>query len=116
METECGLLKYDHLIIALGARRTTNALPGQALFAHNPPYDLLEAARLHETLTRFSRGQVVLFIAGLPFTGAIAPYELSFLLREYFNRRGLADRVRLVFVTPPEKFPPWKRGGPDYQP
>lgn len=103
VETECGLLKYDYLIIALGARRTTNALPGQALFAHDP-YDLLEAARLHETLTRFSRGRVVLFIAGLPFTGAIAPYELSFLLREYFNRRGLADRVRLVFVTP-EKFP-----------
>ncbi len=115
METECGLLKYDHLIIALGARRTTNALPGQALFAHNP-YDLLEAARLHETLTRFSRGQVVLFIAGLPFTGAIAPpYELSFLLREYFNRRGLADRVRLVFVTPRKNSPPGN-GGPDYQP
>lgn len=108
VETEGGLLNYDYLIIALGARRSVEAIPGQVQFAHNP-YDLNQAALLHKALTRFTRGQLVLFISGLPFTGAIAPYELAFLLREYFDKRGLAERVRLVFVTP-EKFPLEKGG------
>ncbi|HHY10947.1 MAG TPA: FAD-dependent oxidoreductase [Firmicutes bacterium] len=99
VETERGPLRYDYAIIALGAERRPETIPGQAERAFNP-YNLTEALLLQKKLADFSRGQITLFITNLPFTGTIAPYEIIFLLDAFFRRKKKRNEVQLNFVTP----------------
>ena len=86
--TKAGKLPYDALLIALGAERNEGLIPGQKEWAFNP-YSLEETGQLSAKLARFPGGRIALFIADLPFTGAVAPYEIVLLLHDYFRRRGL---------------------------
>lgn len=91
--TERGKLPYDSLIISLGAEKKAHPL------AFNP-YNLADALQLQEELSHFSQGHIVIFVSSLPFTGAIAPYEIALLLDAYFRKRGLRPRVKITLVTP----------------
>jgi sulfide:quinone oxidoreductase len=99
VKTNQGRINYDYLIIALGAEQHLETVPGQAHRAYNP-FDFYDVCRLRFLLSRLTRGHIVLYIANLPYTGVIAPFEIMFLLDAYLRQRGCRPNVRLSFVTP----------------
>lgn len=96
VQTDQGILSYDSLIVALGAQPE-----GTSTFSRVfNPYDLQDAARLHEELTTFSEGHIVIFISNTPFPGTIAPYEIALLVDSFFRHRRLRKTVEISFITP----------------
>jgi sulfide:quinone oxidoreductase len=97
-------LPYDLLVIATGCQphpEETEGLPG----AHwgdtvHEFYTLEGALALRSALERFEGGRLVVNIVEMPIKCPVAPIEFIFLADAYFTRRGLRDRVELVFSTP----------------
>lgn len=99
--TRAGGLPYDCLLVALGAERSASRIPGQH-WAFDP-YNLDEAEQCRERLFRFPGGRIVLFVASLPFTGTVAPYEIVLLLHDYFRRMDRRRQIEIVLITPEER-------------
>ena len=99
VETSRGPLDYDYLVISLGAEHHPETVPGMAEGSYNP-WSFEGAGRLRQKLAAFKRGKIVLFVSSLPFTCPPAPYEVIFLLDEYYRKRGLRRQVDLTVVTP----------------
>lgn len=99
VETSRGALDYDFLVIAMGAEHHPESVPGMKEGSFNP-YSFEGAGRLRQKLAAFRQGRVTVFIAGLPYTGIIAPWEIVFLLEDYFRKRGLRRKIELTMVTP----------------
>ena len=91
-------LHWDHLVIALGADFAPGTVPGLAESARTF-YTPTGASALHAVLERFAGGEIVMLLPKLPIKCPPAPYEAIMLLHDYFQRRGLADKVRLSFHT-----------------
>lgn len=96
-------LRYDHLVVSLGAELTPETVPGLAE-AGETFYTLDGATRLRDALRAFAGGRVALVVAATPFKCPAAPYEAAFLLESYFRKRGLREKVELDVYTP-EKLP-----------
>jgi sulfide:quinone oxidoreductase len=99
VETDRGPLEYDYLVISLGAEHHPETVPGMAEGSYNS-WSFEGACRLRQKLLRFKQGKIVLFIASLPISCPPAPYEMIFLLDEFYRRRGLRGQVDLTLVTP----------------
>ncbi len=99
VDTDRGSLDCDFLIIALGAEHHPETVPGMAEGSYNP-WSFEGACRLRQKLYRFTQGKIVLFISSLPFSCPPAPYEIMFLLDDFFRRRGQRGQVELTLVTP----------------
>lgn len=99
-------ISYDLLIVATGSRiapEQTQGLTGQGWRqTQHEFYTLGGAVALRAALDRFEGGRVVLNVAELPIKCPVAPLEFLFLADEYFTRRGVRDRVELVYATPLE--------------
>jgi len=100
-----GTIPYDLLVIASGAHLRWHETPGLAegRAGHTNIHDFytLEGAQaLREALDRFHGGRLVLNVVEYPFKCPVAPMEFLFLADEYFTRRGIRDRVQLVYATP----------------
>lgn len=91
-------LKWDFVVIALGADLNPAAVPGLAEAAHTF-YTVQGAQRLKPVLEQFSGGEVAILIPKAPFKCPPAPYEAALLLREAFERRGLGGKARLAIHT-----------------
>jgi sulfide:quinone oxidoreductase len=96
--------RYDLLVIATGADihpEETEGLagPGWGETAFDF-YTLGGATALREALARFRGGRLVVNVAEMPVKCPVAPMEFLFLADEYFTRRGLRDRVELIYATP----------------
>ena len=97
-------VRYDFLIVALGAELAPDALPGLA-DAHTF-YHLAGAERLRDALRAFQGGRIALVVASLPYKCPAAPYEGAMLLEGYFHQRGLRHKVELAIYTPePQPLP-----------
>jgi sulfide:quinone oxidoreductase len=98
------VLDYDLLVVATGARLVPEETEGLVGPAWNERvftfYDLAGATALHEALTRFEGGRVVLNVVDMPIKCPVAPLEFSFLADWYFQERGIRDRVEITYVTP----------------
>jgi sulfide:quinone oxidoreductase len=91
-------LKWDFLVIALGADLHPAAVPGLAEAAHTF-YTVEGAERLKAELEQFSGGDIAILIPKAPFKCPPAPYEAALLLHEAFRRRGLGAQRRLAIHT-----------------
>lgn len=98
VSTGAAPLRWDFLVIALGADLNMAAVPGLAETAHTF-YTVEGAQRLKTTLDQFTGGDVTIVIPKAPFKCPPAPYEAALLLHEAFRRRGLAGKVRLAIHT-----------------
>ncbi|GHB31991.1 oxidoreductase [Streptomyces umbrinus] len=99
-----GPVAYDVLVVATGAAllpEGTDGLtgPGRHERVHTF-YDLPGAVDLHHALERFEGGRLVVDVADLPIKCPVAPLEFAFLADWYFRRRGIRDRVELLYATP----------------
>ena len=91
-------LRWDYLVIALGADLNPASVPGLAEGAQTF-YTLEGAQRLQDVLRDFNGGDLAIVIPKMPIKCPPAPYEAAMLLRHAFEVRGLADRVRIAIYT-----------------
>jgi len=104
-------VEADALVVALGAARNPEAIPG--LVAHAiDVYDFGQLGRARDAVESFTGGRLVVGIFGVPHPCPPAPYELAFLLAEALAARGL-DRVVDVFTPLPMTMPAIGRAGSD---
>ncbi len=105
VDTGAGPIRYDHLVIALGAELAPEAIPGLAEAAHTF-YTLEGAERLRGALGDFSGGTVAVVVSALPYKCPGAPHEGAMLVADHFRRRGLARKVEVHLFTPePQAMP-----------
>ena len=97
-------LAYDVLIVATGTRlapEETEGLTGpgwrRRVFDF---YTLDGAVALRDALARFAGGRLVVNVVDMPIKCPVAPLEFAFLADDHFRRRGLRDRVEIVYATP----------------
>ncbi len=99
-------LPYELLVVATGSRILPEATPGLTgpgwrETAHE--FYTLEGARaLGRALDRFEGGRFVVNIVELPIKCPVAPLEMAFLAESYFRKRGIRDKVEMVYATPLE--------------
>jgi sulfide:quinone oxidoreductase len=99
VQTTAGSLDGDYLIIALGAEKTPEAVPGFAEAALNL-YDAEGAQQIKRALDEFSGGRIVVLISRTPFSCPAAPYEAALLIADVLQQRGVRDRAEISVYTP----------------
>ena len=97
-------LGYDYLVIATG----TTPRPDQTEGMLGPEwhksvtefytYDGSLATR--RQIEDFTGGRLVMHITEMPIKCPVAPLEFVFLADDYFTKKGMRDRVEIVYVTP----------------
>ncbi|WP_332642262.1 type III sulfide quinone reductase, selenoprotein subtype [Aeromicrobium sp.] len=97
-------LDYDYLVIASGTTPRPDQTPGmlgpewrKSIFDF---YTLDGAEALAEALKSFDQGRLVVHITEMPIKCPVAPLEFTFLVESWLRKKGVRDRVELVFVTP----------------
>jgi sulfide:quinone oxidoreductase len=94
-----GELRFDYLVVALGAQYSPETIPGFAEHAHHI-YDLESALKFKEAVETFSAGTIAIGIARTPFKCPAAPYEVALLLDDYFGKKKIRDKIKFEFFTP----------------
>jgi len=92
-------LRYDYLVVALGADYAPETIPGLLEHAHHI-YDLGSAVRFKEAVHSFAGGTIAIGVSRTPFKCPAAPYEVALLLDHHYKKEGLRDKVRFEFFTP----------------
>jgi sulfide:quinone oxidoreductase len=97
-------LDYDYLVIASGTTPRPDQTPGmleaewhRSIFEF---YTLEGAKALTKALETFDHGRLVVHITDMPIKCPVAPLEFTFLADAWLRKRGLRDRVEMVYVTP----------------
>jgi len=103
-------LRFDNLVIALGAEYAPERIPGFGSTAHHI-YDLEAAVRLRQTLAKFDGGEIAVGVSSLPFKCPAAPYETALLIDHHYKNRPSRSGVRVRFFTPEGL--PLPSAGPD---
>jgi sulfide:quinone oxidoreductase len=103
-----GVLTYDWLVIASGARirpeLTEGLLESGGWREKTHDFYTLEGAQaLRSKLADFTRGRVVVNVFEMPIKCPVAPTEFLFLADDFFRERGVRQDVELVFATPLDK-------------
>lgn len=97
-------LDYDILVIATGAEIHPKDIPGSEDAHHF--YDLESSVKLRRALDNFNGGKIVIATGGVPYKCPPAPAEAACQLDYYFNKRGMRDKVNIIFLSPlPRVFP-----------
>ncbi len=99
-------LSYDILIVATGSRILPEQTPGLTGVGWKKTafdfYTYEGAVELAKKLERFEGGRLVLNIVEMPIKCPVAPLEFLFLADAYFTKKGMRDKVEIVFATPLE--------------
>src|ERR1041385_95690 len=96
-------LKYDYLVIALGAEVAPKLIDGlednddQSCFN---VYDAKQVPLLREKLLSMKSGRVVVCIADIPYKCPPAPYEASLLINDILVKNGTRDFIDLDMYVP----------------
>jgi len=102
VQTSAGTLDSDFLIVALGAERAAQAVPGFAEAALNL-YEADGALKIRRALSTFSGGRIVVLVSRTPFSCPSAPYEAAFLIDSVLRERGVRDRSEIAIYTPEDQ-------------
>ena len=95
-------LKYDYLVIALGAEVTPKLIDG---FEDNDEscfnvYDAKQVPLLRQKILSMKSGRVVVCIADIPYKCPPAPYEVSLLINDILVKNGTRDSIDLNMYVP----------------
>jgi sulfide:quinone oxidoreductase len=102
-EIDGSRIDADALVVALGAERDPDRVPGLREHALDA-YSAEANARNAEAVAAFRGGRVVVGIFGAPYPCPPAPYELALMLAEAFDERGLSYGM-LAFTPLPRSMP-----------
>jgi sulfide:quinone oxidoreductase len=97
--TDAGSYDADILVVALGADYDFAATPG---FEEGGVeyYSVAGAERMHDALSDFDSGKILIGILGHLFKCPPAPFEGALLLHDHFAERGVRDSVEIRMVGP----------------
>jgi sulfide:quinone oxidoreductase len=95
-------LKYDYLIIALGAELAPERISG---FQDNGEscfnvYDSKQVPRMRDKLLSLKGGRILVCIADIPYKCPPAPYEVSLLINDILVKNGTRDSIDLNMYVP----------------
>jgi sulfide:quinone oxidoreductase len=97
-------LAYDYLIIATGADIHPEETPGLAEHEWGKSihtfYSFEGSMALAKKLSTWEGGRLVVNVVENPIKCPVAPLEFLMLADWYFQKRGIRDRVELVYATP----------------
>ncbi len=95
---------YDYLVIATGANIYPEETPGLAEHEWGKSihtfYSFEGAKALTEKMRDWKGGRMVVNVVENPIKCPVAPLEFLLLADWYFTKKGMRDRVELVFATP----------------
>lgn len=98
------VFEYDQLIIATGVEPRPDQTPGMDGEGWRDTihefYTYEGSVALAKKLEDWQGGRLVVHITEMPIKCPVAPLEFSFLADDYFKKRGMRDKVELVYVTP----------------
>jgi len=97
--TNNGTYESDILVVALGADYNLAATPGLTE-GGNEFYTFAGAERLREVLPTFTKGHVIVGVAGAPFKCPPAPSEAALLMHDYLTQRGIRNDCHISLVMP----------------
>ncbi|MCS6788008.1 MAG: NAD(P)/FAD-dependent oxidoreductase [Aigarchaeota archaeon] len=92
-------LNYDYLVIATGSVARPDAISGLKETSYNFHTGQEDARRTWEALQRFNGGRV-LVLTNIPHKCPPSPVEAAFLVEELMRKRGIRERVEVLFATP----------------
>lgn len=96
-------LDYDALVISLGAKLDTAAIPGlDAAISGGVAGEFYTpdgAAGLHHRIDALEAGRIVVLIPPPPFKCPPAPYEAAFLIADQLGERFTGGAVRVDVIT-----------------
>ena len=94
------LIRYDALVIALGAALDASALPGLSEAFESGVagqfYTLNGAADLHRRIGALESGQVIVLVVGVPFKCPAAPFEAAFLIADQLGAKPESVDGRVI--------------------
>lgn len=100
-KTKPDKLKYDYLIVALGAELAPKLIDG---FEDNVScfnvYDANQVPDLREKILSLKRGRIVICIADTPYKCPPAPYEISLLVNDILVKNGTRGSIDLSIYGP----------------
>jgi sulfide:quinone oxidoreductase len=99
VHTSSGTLEGDYVIVALGADKHPEGVPGFSESAINL-YDAAGAVQLREALQKFESGRIVIICCTTPFSCPGAPYEAAFLVDSILRSRQKRDKAEIAIYTP----------------
>src|SRR3990172_7966077 len=102
VKTTAGAVDGDYLVVALGAERNPQAVPGFAEAALNL-YEADGALKIRQALAEFGGGRIIVLVSRTPFSCPSAPYEAAFLIDSLLRERGVRDRTELAIYTPEDQ-------------
>jgi len=98
------IVSYDYLLIATGTHPNPEETPGlfdklwrKKIF---DIYSFEGSMAMHEFFKTWEGGTLVSSIAELPFKCPVAPLEFVFLADAYFTKKGMRDKVKIIYTTP----------------
>ena len=105
VHTSSGTMEGDYIIIALGADKLPERMPGFAESASNIS-DALGALKLRKALDEFEGGLVIVLVCSTPYSCPGAPCETAFLIDSALRQKGNRQRAAIAIYTPePRPFP-----------
>ena len=93
-------LKYDYLIIALGAEYSFEEVKG---FLENGGFNLYDAeqvTKLRERILSLNKGRIAICITSIPYKCPPAPYETSLLINDILLKNGTRNSIEIDIYTP----------------
>jgi sulfide:quinone oxidoreductase len=98
------VISYDYLVIATGVDihpEETEGMLGAGW--HKNIFDFYTfkgASAIQPFLEKWKGGRLVMNVVENPIKCPVAPLEFLFLADDYFTRRGIRNKVELVYATP----------------
>jgi len=102
VRTTVGTLQGDYVVVALGAERNPQAVPGFAESALNL-YEGRGAQDIRSALDGFNGGRIVVLVSRTPFSCPSAPYEAAFLIDSVLRKRGVRQQAEIAVYTPEDQ-------------
>ena len=99
VHTSSGTLEGDYIIVALGADKLPDSIPGFAESAYNLT-DAFSTLQLREALDEFESGRVVVLVCSTPYSCPGAPCETALLADSIFLSKENRQRVEIAIYTP----------------
>ena len=97
-------ISYDYLLITTGTHPCPEETPGlldklwrKKIF---DIYSFEGSMAMHDFFKTWEGGTLVSSIAEMPFKCPVAPLEFVFLADAYFTKKGMRDKVKIIYTTP----------------
>ncbi len=94
-----GKTDYDYLVLATGSKLAPENTPGLKEDGYHF-YGKNGATDLRDTLSEFTKGNLVLSVIGTPHMCPAAPLEFVFIADDWFRKREIRDNIDITYTYP----------------